>query len=83
MINHVEIRGEDVVYIKNAPKYLLNGQRVKITETKILVTKEQTQQFFILIGDVELPVEAISRTYPIIRNGHKIPVKNKQIIIRP
>lgn len=79
----VEIRGGDKVHLKNALKDGLGGNIIKIDETAIRYEPNQPVQYFITVKDKELPLDVIHRGHPLIRDGHKISLINKRLILRP
>lgn len=78
-----EIRGGDIVYLKATIPYHFNGQRAEVTETSIRFTVNKPWQYFITVNDVKLPISAIDRHYPLIRDNHRISLWRKKLIIRP
>lgn len=82
MIKEIEIRGGDEVYLKDAIPYHFSGQRVVVKETKVLINKDTSKEFFITVNDVEIPTIFVHRSFPLIRNGHKISLTNKKIVVR-
>lgn len=79
----VEIRGGDKVYLKDALPYPFSGTRVIVTETAINYYPNKPLQYLITVKNTQLPLDVIHRGQPLIRDGHKIRLINKDLIVRP
>lgn len=79
----VEIRGGDKVHLKESIADGLSGKIVKIEKTTINFQPGKPWQFLITVRNRDLPLDVIHRGHPLIRDGHKIPLINKKLIIRP